>query len=408
MWKNSPGITSDITKGIGGSNMIDLVQVDPETWMPIGAPITHYTSLIWSENFFEPSTFELESPAVNHIQQALPIGSLVTLRQSREIMIVETHILETDEEDNDIAKISGRSLTSYTKHRTIGGQRGVKYQAMNSSNLGSGIIMLANSFVNTQAVDFTTGLAATYKNPKDAIPNAVITDSTGELYSGTAGASQQRWLEPGTLDEPLRNFFLERPYGLRILRPKTSTFKVTVTQSGISSVVWTDDIPQLCFDVFKGIDRSTEQSLVAPVIFDATADDLISPNVVRSQAGLKTEIHIALNDKVLFARSSDLSGLDRRVMFLDGGDPESGYDATAWDAYNVKLAEDLLEANKTTTLVDGEVSPQTKLRFGTDYFLGDYVAVRGNYGAVSKALVSEYIYAYGENGYVNYPVLVST
>lgn len=388
--------------------MMDLVRVDPTTWLPIGAPITHYSALIWTEKFFERSEFELTTPAVHHTMGLLPQGTLVTLRQSKEVMRVSKLTITTDDQDREVLKVTGKSLTSYISHRVLGEKRNVKYQAMNASNLGSGLIILYNSFVNTQAWDLTTGLAATYKNPKDAIPNVAITDSTGEIFAGTSGAAQQRWLDPGYIDTPLLNFFSERPYGLRVLRPKNTTYKIAVATNRVITATWTEDIPELCFDVFAGTDRSYEQVAVAPVIFDTEIDDLIRPNYLLSEELLKTEVHISLNDKALFARSADLSGLERRVLFLDGGDPEEGYNATAWEAYNVKLAEGLLEDNKSVVMIDGEVSPQSKLKYERDYFLGDYVSVRGRYGAIAKARVSEYIRAYGEQGEVSYPSLVYT
>lgn len=386
--------------------MIDLVRVDPVTWLPVGAPLKHYSSLIWTEKFFQRSEFTLTTYAVTYTKNQLPLGSLVTLRQSKEVMRVSSMAIAVDDQDREVLTLSGKSITSYISHRVIGEKRNVKYQAMNSSNLGSGLILLYNSFVNDQAWDLTTGLSAYYKNPKDAIPNLAITDSTGEIFAGTAGTAQQRWLDPGYIDSPLLNFFSERPYGLRVLRPTVSTYKITVATNQAITATYTENISELCIDVFKGEDRSYEQTALAPVIFDTEIDDLMRPNYLFSLENEKTEVHISLNDKALFAHSSDPEGLDRRVMFLDGGDPEAGYNATDWEAYNVKTAEGLLEENISVSIVDGEVSPQSKIKFGRDYFLGDYVSIRGRYGAVSKARVSEYIRAYGEQGEVSYPSLV--
>lgn len=388
--------------------MLDLTRISKVDWLPFGAPITHYSSLIWTEKFLEPSEFVLETYVIAKTMELLPEGTLVSLRQSREVMQVSKLIIDTDDAGVEILKVYGSSLSSYISHRTIGEKRNVKYKAMFGSNLESGLILLYNSFVNDQAWDLTTGSAAYYKNPKDAIPNVAVTDSTGEIFDGTHGDAQQRWLEPGYIDGPIRNFFSERPYGLRILRPKATTYKIAVAQNGTVSCTLTNNIPELCFDVFKGVDRSYGQSVVTPIIFDTDIDDLVNPGYLLTSENLKTEVHIALNDKAVFANSSDLSGLDRRVMFLDGGDPEEGYNVTDWESYNVKTAQDLLATNTRLVMVDGEVSPQSKLRFGRDYFLGDYVSVRGKYGAISKARVSEFIRAYGSNGEVGYPALVYT
>lgn len=384
---------------------MDLTLIDPSSWMPIGAPVTHYRTLIWNERFFEPSSFELTSYAVAKTREALPLGALVSLRQSREIMQVEQHEITLEGEGVETLKVTGQSLTSYLDHRVIGEKRGTKYKANNNSYLASGLLLLYNSFVNSAAWDLTTRTSAYYKNPKDAIPNSAVTDSTGELADGTQGLSLQQWLEPGTIKEPVRNFLSYRPYGLRIVRPPHSAYKISITQAGVFSYPWTNNITELCFDVFKGVDRSFEQSVVPAVIFDTDIDDLINPNYMLSVGSLKTEVHICLDTKAIFAQSSDPSGLDRRVIFLDGGAPEDGFDQTEWENYNLGVANGVLDDHKELALVDGEVSPQSKLRFGVDYFLGDVVSVRGQYGAMSTARVTEFIRAKDENGIVSYPGL---
>lgn len=388
--------------------MIDLVVVDPVTWLPIGAPLSYYNSLIWTERFLEDSDMVLKTYDVKRTMELLPLMSLVSIRQSKELIIVENHSIETDENDVEFLTVTGRSLTSYLHHRVIGEKRNVKYQAMNSSPLGSGLILLYNSFVNDQAWDLTTGTSAYYKNPNDAIPNCVITDSTGEIAAGTSGPSEQRWLEPGTIDGPIRNFFREKPYGLRALRPKNSTNKITVAQNQVISSTFVTNIPQLCIDVFTGVNRSADQTVNPPVIFDTEIDDLINPNYLYSVGGLKTEVHIALNDQAVFARRSDYSGLGRRVLFLDGGDPEEGFDPSQWDDYNIRVAQALLASRGQMSIVDGAVSPQSKVRYGVDYNLGDLVSVRGRYGLINKARVTEYIRAYDAGtGYTNYPTLIN-
>ena len=386
---------------------LDIMAFSPTTWLPTSSPLTHFSSMIWSEKFFEHSEFELRTHDVRRTMDLLPLGSLVGLRQSKEIMMVERQVIETDDNGFELLTISGRSLTSFIEYRVIGEKRGNKYQAMVGTNLESGLILLYNSLVNDQAWDLTTGAAAYYKNPDDAIPNLIVTDSTGELSEPVVDdPSQQRWLDPGTISDPIRNFFSERPYGLRILRPKNTVHKVSVTPTGTVSSALTFDSPDLCLDVYVGKDRSVEQTDIAAVVFDTEVDDLITPGYSFGITNLRTEAHICLPDKAILHESESATGLNRRVIFIDAGDPEEGYNATEWESYNVRAAGNLLEEQTRIHIVEGEVSPQSRLVFGTDYDLGDLVTVRGKYGSISKARVSEYIRAYDENGVVNYPSLI--
>lgn len=384
---------------------MDLTVIDSSTWMPTGAPLTHYKSLIWTERYVDTSSFELTTYAVKHTMDKLPLGTLVSLRQSREVMRVESHEITHEGNEVQVLTVRGYSLTSYLDYRVIGEKRGKKYQAMTNSNLASAAVLLYNSFVNPDAFDLTIRAAAYYKNPKDAIPNVAVTESTGEFATSTQGPGSLRYLNPGTIREPVKNFLLYRPYGLRIVRPPYSAYKISVAQDGVVTYPWTEDITELCFDLYKGIDRSSEQSTNEAVVFDTEIDDLIQPSYLLGVKSVRTEAHICLDTKAVFAQSSDPSGLSRRVIFLDGGEPETGFDQTEWEDHNIAVAEKLLEDYKRVSIVDGEVSPQSKIKFNRDYFLGDLVTVRGRYGALSQARVTEFIRAQDENGETNYPGL---
>lgn len=395
---------------------MDLLVLDKNTYYPIGSPLYYYDSLIWTERFFEPSEFELTTRSVKYMRDNLPLWALVSIRQSKEVMMVEEHSIDTDDQGVETLTIRGRSLTSYLKHRVLGPVRDKKYEMVqNYTDLEAALVVLYNSFVNDQAFDLTTGLSATYKNPLDRIPNCVITDTSGS----DTGTSRVRFVEPGVVEDNIRRWFTGTPYGIRMVRPSYSADVVTVSQAGNITHTPTTSIASLCFDVYKGTDRSHGQSAIPVVVMDVDQDDLITPNYLFTITQFKSAGHVAFENSVtytynpqVFDPSSTYTmdlrvGLDRRVRYFDAGVPEEGADPFNFGQDTlIKSRETMRNENLWYSGIDGSVSRTPTHAFGTAYFLGDTITLRGKYGTITKVRVTEYIRTQDENGEDSYPTLV--
>lgn len=403
---------------------MDLTRVTTDTtprWEPFGEPVRYYDSLIWNEKFADHSEFELKTRAVSYTLEKLPLESVVTLVQSKELMVVEKHEIRPDSKGFQTLTVKGISLTSYIRHRVIGQKRGEKFKSFRHSNLASICRLLENAFKNGTTYDLTTQTpTANKRNPLDQIPDLVVTDSTGQLEDQVQGPLYQRWFAAGSVETPIMELLPEGPfgpYGLRMVRPPGhQAWVINVSSTGAFTRPFETYIPQAAMDVYKGTDRSRNQSDVPPVIFDTEIDDLILPGYDLSVVDYKTEAQIGLNSGMISAfnrqaRPGDVaqdqkSGIHRRVTYIDGGDPEAGFDAQEWEEFNVNAAQDILSTMVRRTAVEGEVSPYSKIRFGQQYFLGDLVSVRGQYGAIAEARVTEYIRVEDEQGEKGYPALV--
>lgn len=391
---------------------MDLIRLNPETWYPEKDVITNYETLIWTERFAGISEFELESYAVSELMALLPIWTPVSLVQSEEVMLVEEHIIKTDAEGIETIKIKGKSMTSYLHHRTIGELQGVQYETAQSYYpLDIGLVVLYNSFVNGQAWDITRNIAASYKDPKDKIPNLSITDSTTKAQ---VGINTKRYISPGYIYDPIYAWFRAGDYGLRTYRPPHTAKKVSVTNAGLISKTMTENITDLCLDVYHGTDRTTKLFTKTPVILDIERDDLILPNYYFSISNFKNSGHIVLDNKTIFVSSKQspapgelapdkLSGVRRRVRFFEAGRPEEGSDLAAFESEVSKAAIESMKSNYRDYMVDGELSSQSEWKFGRDFFLGDLIHIRGRYGALSKGLVTEFIRSETQDWENSYP-----
>lgn len=406
---------------------MDLLEIDTTTWKPVDDPIKFYDSLIWSERYFEDGDFELKTRAVDYTRSRMPLESCVAILQSKEVMIVEEHTIDTDDQGFETLTVKGRSLTSYTKYRTIGYKRIEQYPfAQLLTNLGAGLALIWDSLVNPNNWDSIRGVSAPYKSSKDHIPGLVVTDSTEDFDSGTEGSARKRWVVPGQVDPLIRKFFSLRPYGIRMMRPfrvgdgypvlEHEFWEVSVTNAGVIQRTSRSTSDTLSIDVYRGADKSHTQSAVTPVILDTEIDDLILPNYVQTVMNHNSMAHIVTDSGVLLAYSPqnhpdddqtpyDMSGLRRRKLFVDAGQPEDGFTASEWNTHSIDAAEETLAEMKRLFLIDGAVSPYSKRQYGTDYQLGDVVSVRSKYNPLARARVTEYIRVKNENGEESYPAL---
>lgn len=72
------------------------------------------------------------------------------------------------------------------------------------------------------------------------------------------------------------------------------------------------------------------------------------------------------------------------------------------DEYNALLAEtgnEALAKAMATESFNGSIEPNTNYIFGKDYFLGDIVNIKNEYGISAKVRIIEVIESWDENGY---------
>jgi hypothetical protein len=386
---------------------LDFLVLSSSTFLPVGDPITHYHSLIWTERFAEPGEFQLETYAVRKTLAVLPMETLVSLRQTTEVMMVENIRIETDDAGIEKLIVSGRSITSFLNHRVLGRKRAQRYKAFSHSPLASALRLIYHALHERSTYDYTRQPpVVSAKNSNDGVLNTVVTDSTTDITSGNAGPIKQRFIRPGPALPEVQKFLRYRPYGFRTIRPPSSGRVIDIDSStGAVTGATNTNITALRWDVYRGFNKSHGQTTYAIVIFDTEIDDLIRPNYTFSMDIYHNEAAILVNNGIVIARRPEgqLTGLSRRVFYIDGGDPEEGYDNTEWNEHNVDEGERILEAHLKLQAVDGEVSTRSQWVYGQDYFLGDIVSVRGRYTPMVRARVTEYIRTDTPEGFEAYP-----
>lgn len=319
---------------------MDIVRLGPvySTEYKPDVLIEGYSSFIWTERFFEDGEFELKTPLIKSTLDLLPEDTLISHLDTDEVCVVETHSISLDDNDNPELTVTGKSLTSFTKHRHIESTYQKKRRMRRQySPTGAALVLLWQAFCNDTGADVTRGdtdpdtenILNDYAwNLRDVIDNVVITDSVI-----TDGEGRRWWLEEGNLLPQLENILNKGDLGLRIIRPgEGSTGQVVRVKSGVladrGDIVrtLTTGIQQLRFDLYEGLDRSESQSVNDVVQFSTLQGDLDRAQYLYSKQDFKTVMEVMSNyappDVSRNTTEGNYKGLKRRVSQFDAGDPE--------------------------------------------------------------------------------------
>lgn len=419
------------------------------------------SSKIWTERFLGIGEFELTTPDVDRVAALLPEDMLITHAETKEVMIVETQTIADDENGVPTLTVKGRDLRLFLDNRFVDGPYGKRRKMRKQySPLGAAGVLLWQAFDNGSGKDVTRGDSASSTaekndyswNTLDKIPNVAITDS------GVNGTSKRWWLEKGTLGPQLQKIMLKGDIGIRCIRPEPDgssdatilTVKTNLADRGDIVRTWTTGITALRFDLYTGIDRSEGQSVVDPVIFSTIEGNVSKAQYLWSLANFRTIVELMSSVNIAdYGRNAEqkaYSGIQRRVLALDVGEPEIDDapekpdelksnataaqkaaraaamddwidDYAAWknkrDAIVAEFKEDAaddaareMKNYRRERIFTGDISPLNPYEYGVHYNLGDTVTMYGDYDVARDMIVAEFTRAENENGETGIPGLV--
>lgn len=370
--------------------------------------IDQFHSIIWTERYYGDSEVELVVPATIEMIQKLPTSTFLSIDKSNEVMILETMNIE----DNKL-KLTGISLLPWLNNRFI--RLDPKHE-ITSWELG----------VNPGETPGWMLWAIIYYMCCAGSPYL-----NGTTNTGIPLAQQAQLVIPGLglkdYDKSGMNVKTVVPYGpvYDAMREIATTYEIGM-QITLESA--TDASYSLGFRSYKGLDRTSSQTIYPPVRFSPEMDSLTDIKELQSIAALKTlvyafaqglESQAGLTTTPGEARltGTQYTGFDLRALMefenltIDqvGGRTNPapkipGDPAMVVTVLNTKAAT-TLEANGSIKAVDGEIVPTNQFKYGIDYNLGDIIEVQGNSKVVQTSRVTEYIRAQDEAGERAYPTV---
>ena len=302
--------------------------------------IDNFETLIWTRKYTEPGKFQLNLPATEDNIILMQDENIIYRKDDVEGGVID-HIEYTvsDKGEKKIA-VSGKFVTSYLSRRINWG----------TINYSGRVDLLMQKIVKDNCVS-----PAQYARK---IPLLEIVDTN---YTDTISKQDSY----SNLTDLLTDICSTKDFGYRV---RINTREGT---------------RYLAFEVYKGIDRSVNQSDISPTIFSLDMENILTENYIKDSKDYKNVALVAGEgegtDRKLIS-INDSKELDRFEMYVDARDlQQTSNDETLTDTEyeNVLIQrgiEKLSECKKIETF-EGTINTNANNVYKLDYDLGDIVTI---------------------------------
>lgn len=355
-------------------DLMEVLQLNRTTYQPEKL-IENYETMIWTERYLPAGDFKLVTADINRTRQLCPIGSFITLLDTREVMQVETSLIAPTDEGDKLT-MTGRTLDAINESRVSAyapGTPGPAIPGLPSTR--------ADVQGRVQQQLFRAGWGAIANlSVNDRLPNTevVITMPRGPVVVYPETAVQ-------TADD-IRALMEPEDWGLRIKRPALNGTKIGI-------------------EIYAGVNRT------ASIVLQAERGDLNNPSFLQAIKDLKNVAYVwsPLGYWETYIRgTSATSGWDRRALFVNASDITEVPAGTVWQTLLQARGEAELKKYNQTVWVDGGVSAFGPYKYKVDYDLGDLVTLdTSTYGYRNTLRVAEYVRTQDVTGETGYPTLVA-
>lgn len=319
-----------------------------------------FDSMIWTDRYSQYGDFEIYTPANEVTLNLLHKDFYIWYRDSEHVMIIEEREISTDVEEGNFITITGRSLESILLRRIVW------KQTILSGNLQNGIERLLNENVINPEI------------PERRISNFIFEASTDPAITAL------------TIEAQFTGDYIYDAIK-KLCDSKQIGFKV-ILRDGM-----------FVFSLYSGVDRSYSQLVNPHIVFSPNLDNLFNSNYFESKKALKTVTLVAgegegVDRKTAVIAVSNDGGLDRRELFTEARDISSDTnDGTLTpEEYTAQLQQrglEKLSENIFITSFEGQADTTQLYRYGEDFFMGDIVQTRNEYGLESKSRVVEVVHS---------------
>lgn len=361
---------------------MDLIKMIPSvsyaTELFGGEGINGYDSVLWAERYQKPGEFKIKAKLSSGLKTFLPIGTIISHIRTRELMIVETHQIQEPKDKDPTIEISGRSFITVLEQRIVGqnyvdggGVELVNYTLATDETWEQLVFMIADHIGDGFTNDFD-----------DCLPSVVASHSC----TGIATVEERLVKYDNVLSRALEILKID-DIGIRTLRPTSSDLNIYI-------------------DIYQGADRTAE------VQFSTVLGELDNIQYLFTNKKYYTHARVIGRWVQYDVEGIPAVNIDRRWMLIDGSDIDqpypslpTGLDLTYALAMMVVRGQEVLKNQKKITITQADVSPNSTLSYGRDYFLGDLVTVNGNFNQTQVMRVTEFVEIEDEDGTSGQPTL---
>lgn len=160
------------------------------------------------------------------------------------------------------------------------------------------------------------------------------------------------------------------------------------------------------FSLYKGVDRSINQSIVPRIVFSPENDNIFSNKYSFDVSQSKNVALVGGEGEGLERKLRSVgttSGLNRREVFIDASSAKDESDLVDYFDALINEGKAKLSEMTATKKFEGEID-NNFYRYKYDYDLGDIVTIKNKYGVTINARIIEIIETWDNSGYTIEPV----
>lgn len=316
--------------------------------------IDTYNTFIWNRKYYDVGDFELHLPLVPTNLELLCIGNIICKNNDlKEAGYINYRNLIQEENGEEKLIIKGKSLKGYISNRII----------WNTTQLKDKAEICIRKLVNENCI--------VPSNENRKINNLILGG--------------------------LKNFNQELNYQVSYKNVMDEINKISL-MNNLSSRINLDYInKKLIFEVWQGLDRTTNQNINSWVVFSEEYDNVLKQYYVDSSINYKTTCLIAGKGegaaRIKEVLGDNQKGLDRKEVFFDARDIE---DVNSLNTRGIQK----LEQFKRIVTFDSVINVRSNLDYRKDYDLGDIVTFKAKqWGQILHTRITEIQEVYDTNGF---------
>lgn len=330
------------------------------------AVVDDYISIIWTTRYYTYGDFELYINADEGDINTLQAGNYLVREQDisgdeyRNVMIISNIELSTDAEDGDKLIITGYCLKSILLRRVV----------------------------------------ATQTVLSGAVQSCVATLINGTIINPSVSARRISNFVHGTNDL-INNYTMEMQITGDVLEKAVSEICQTY---GYGYDVFIRG-SNFVFYLYEGTDRSFNQDVNPYVIFSGDFDNLLSSDYKINRDDYSNVAYVAGEgegtDRTIVMVGNS-AGLERYEQWVDARNASSNNGEISVADYKKMLVQEgteKLSETAVTTSFEGEIENTVNFQLGVDYFLGDLVQIKNDYGISAVTRIIEIIDSEDDQGH---------
>lgn len=327
--------------------------------------IDSYESSIWNIKYYEYGDFELYLPATLDNTELLKANRYLVRDVDiidgnlYNVMIIKKITINTDIEQGNHLTVTGKCLKSIMAQRIVWEQ----------TNLSGTVESCIRALITANVINPT--------NSARRIEKVILSEIKGYTES------MVKQITGDNLGDSIIDICKTYAIGWR---------------------VYVDKNKNMVVDIFKGADRSDNQTINPRVTFSPDTDTLLSSNYELDIEPYKNVALVAGEGEGLARKTTTVGtakGLERYETYVDVRDQSTNDGEITEAEYYKKLAEkgtESLEATALTESYEGEIEVNSNYIYGVDYSIGDVVNIKNEYEITATPRVIGVIDSYSNEG----------